>query len=290
MWLIRLFFHHKVSHWSIIITQLYIFFRQCLHVRILFILMQKAWVCLESVPLGPIGYNRGMPKAKRGHHTVPDQFPDWVCCGYQECRHCQVHSWEVKNRCRGFNQLDIENKVVEQFQDLRAGDRVTLTSCICIFLRFQIKKTLFMYILFLRSLLVHLHYGSPLFWLGGLHVHLAKCCKICVTKVVFRARKLTTLCELMLLLSCFKQVFQKRWSRIVVDIIPWKAYANMSAYLRSRSEMLVECSHLMPKKSKQVWKIVHLVHLSWVQCSKMSCWWIHSRSNSNQLALLVVLV
>lgn len=28
-----------------------------------------------------------------------------------------------KNRCRGFNQLDIENKVVEQFQDLRAGDR-----------------------------------------------------------------------------------------------------------------------------------------------------------------------
>ena len=28
-----------------------------------------------------------------------------------------------KNRCGGFNQLDIENKVVEQFQDLRAGDR-----------------------------------------------------------------------------------------------------------------------------------------------------------------------
>ena len=27
-----------------------------------------------------------------------------------------------KNRCGGFNQLDIENKVVEQFQDLRAGD------------------------------------------------------------------------------------------------------------------------------------------------------------------------
>ena len=51
----------------------------------------------------------------------------------------------------------------------------------------------------------------------------------------------------------------------IVDIVPWKAYANMSAYLRSRSEMLVECSHLMQKKSKQVWKIVHL------QCSKMSC-------------------
>ena len=28
-----------------------------------------------------------------------------------------------KNRCGGFNQLDIENKVVKQFQDLRAGDR-----------------------------------------------------------------------------------------------------------------------------------------------------------------------
>ena len=28
-----------------------------------------------------------------------------------------------KNRCGGFNQLDIKNKVVEQFQDLRAGDR-----------------------------------------------------------------------------------------------------------------------------------------------------------------------
>ena len=37
-----------------------------------------------------------------------------------------------KNRCGGFNQIDIENKVVEQFQDLRAGDRCH-TFRICIF-------------------------------------------------------------------------------------------------------------------------------------------------------------
>jgi len=36
-----------------------------------------------------------MFRPKWEHHTVSDQFPDWVCCGYWECEHCQVHSWEV---------------------------------------------------------------------------------------------------------------------------------------------------------------------------------------------------
>ena len=71
-----------------------------------------------------------------------------------------------KNRCRGFNQLDIENKVIEQFQDLRAGDH-----CYTYLLHLYISKVpdkaieqdIFMYVLFLRSLLVHLHHGLPLF-------------------------------------------------------------------------------------------------------------------------------
>ena len=66
------------------------------------------------------------------------------------------------NRCGGFSQLDTENKVVEQFQDLRAGDH-----CHTYLLHLYISKVpdkaieqdIFMCILFLRSLLVHLHHG-----------------------------------------------------------------------------------------------------------------------------------
>ena len=87
---------------------------------------------------------------------------DFTSDGLIRFTYTENHS---NNRCGGFNKLDIENKVVEQFQDLHAGDRCH-TFCICIFPRFQTKllnKTSFMYVLFLRSLLVHLHYGSPLF-------------------------------------------------------------------------------------------------------------------------------
>ena len=42
-----------------------------------------------------LGHKWPMSRLKWEHHTVPDQIPDWVCCGYWECEHCQVHSWEV---------------------------------------------------------------------------------------------------------------------------------------------------------------------------------------------------
>ena len=44
-----------------------------------------------------------------------------------------------KNRCRGFNQLDIENKVVGNSKIFVLVIVVTLTFCICIFPRFQTK-------------------------------------------------------------------------------------------------------------------------------------------------------
>ena len=45
---------------------------------------------------------------------------DFTSDGLLRFTYTENHS---KNRCGGFNQLDIENKVVEQFQDLHAGDR-----------------------------------------------------------------------------------------------------------------------------------------------------------------------
>lgn len=34
-------------------------------------------------------------RPKWENYSVPDQIPDWVCCGYWDCEHCQVHSWKV---------------------------------------------------------------------------------------------------------------------------------------------------------------------------------------------------
>ena len=42
-----------------------------------------------------LGHKWPMSRLKWEHHTLPDQFPDWVCCDYWECEHYQVHSWEV---------------------------------------------------------------------------------------------------------------------------------------------------------------------------------------------------
>ena len=76
-----------------------------------------------------------------------------------------------KNRCGGFNQLNIENKVVEQFQDLRAGDHCH-TYLLHLYLSKVPDKAIEQDIFYVRplpdvqstSLLVHLHHGSPLFW------------------------------------------------------------------------------------------------------------------------------
>ena len=45
--------------------------------------------CFSPGPTGPMSW------CNWSHHTVHDQFPDWICCGYWECEHYQVHSWEM---------------------------------------------------------------------------------------------------------------------------------------------------------------------------------------------------
>ena len=50
-------------------------------------------ISLSPEPSWPSG---GMSRPKWGHHTVPNQLPVSVCCGYWECEHYQLHSWEVQ--------------------------------------------------------------------------------------------------------------------------------------------------------------------------------------------------
>ena len=50
---------------------------------------------LESPFLEPSWRRGGVFSLKWDHHTAQDHIPNWDFSGYTECKHHQVHSWEV---------------------------------------------------------------------------------------------------------------------------------------------------------------------------------------------------
>ena len=111
-----------------------------------------------------------------------------------------------KNRCGGFNQLDIENKVVEQFQDLHAGDHCDLHLYIS-----KVPHKAFEQDIFHVRPLPKIPAGPSAPWFTSVLVGRNTLSKMlqnmCDEGGVQGKKTITTLCKLMLLLSCFKQVF-----------------------------------------------------------------------------------